>query len=487
MNSSRRRIVLSIALAAVAALVAAAPAAARETRVTVPTPAGPGPAQYNQVFVDKYGSAKAKRVLVLMPGTSGGSGNFTLAARYIVKHVPDLQVWSIDRRSQALEERGVFEQALKGQVSLQFMFDYYLGWLDGGGPTDHFDFLRGPEDFPFVRDWGMKVALDDARAVVLQARAKGKRKVVLGGHSLGASLAAAYASWDFNGTPGYKDIDGMVLIDGGLLGSFDPFTLAEAQEAVGTLSAATPFSDLLGIGIPEAAGLFGEIGAINALKDPTGSAAGVQAFALLPPAFNPPFPVTNRALLGNAFDRDTSPTALSLLHINSGSVATSGPLRDFIPGGITPVERLAAGFGQEPGNGIEWYFPRKLTIDTNGANALVQNDVADYLGLRLLHQRRVDVPLYAIQTDLTSGRVLKGANAFIDTARTTRKESRLVNADPEQSHLDPLLAAPGQNAFFKTVTPFLRYKAFGDPKPCKGSKRCQRNRKGAGKSKQRKK
>ena len=229
MTSSRRRIVLSIALAAVAALVAAAPAAARETRVTVPTPAGPGPAQYNQVFVDKYGPAKAKRVLVLMPGTSGGSGNFTLAARYIVKHVPDLQVWSIDRRSQALEERGVFEQALKGQVSLQYMFDYYLGWLDGGGPTDHFDFLRGPEDFPFVRDWGMKVALDDARAVVLQARAKGKRKVVLGGHSLGASLTAAYASWDFNGTPGYKDIDGMVLIDGGLLGSFDPFTLAEAQ------------------------------------------------------------------------------------------------------------------------------------------------------------------------------------------------------------------------------------------------------------------
>ncbi len=93
------------------------------------------------------------------------------------------------------------------------------------------------------------------------------------------------------------------------------------------------------------------------------------------------------------------------------------------------------------------------------------------------------MPLYAIQTDLTSGRVLKGANAFIDTARTTRKESRLINADPEQSHLDPLLAAPGQNAFFKTVTPFLRYKAFGDPKPCKGSKRCQRNRKGAGKNK----
>jgi pimeloyl-ACP methyl ester carboxylesterase len=481
MRRSRRTASFVIALAATAALAFAAPAMARETRITVPTPAGPGPAQYNQVFVDQYGPADGKRVLVLMPGTSGGSGNFTLAARYIVKHVPDLQVWAIDRRSQALEDRGVFEQALKGQVSLQYMFDYYLGWLDGGGPSNHFKFLNGGVDFPFVRDWGMKVALDDARAVVLKARAKGKRKVVLGGHSLGASLTAAYASWDFNGTPGYKDIEGMVLIDGGLLGSFDPFTLQQAQAAVGALSVATPFADLLGIGLPEAAGLFGEVGAINALKDPAGSALNVQSFALLPPAFNPAFPVTNRALLGNAFDRDTSPSYLSLLHINSGSVESSGPLRDFLPGGITPVERLAAGFGQEPGNGIEWYFPRKLTIDTNGANALVQNDVADYLGLRLLHQRKVDVPLYAIQTDLTNGGVLRGANAFIDTARTKRKESRLINADPEQSHLDPLLAAPRQNAFYKTITPFLRYKAFGDPKPCKKSSRCQRNRKGGAK------
>ncbi len=473
-----RRTIATIALAATAALLFASSAGARETRVTVATPAGPGPAQYNQVFVDKYGPAKGKRVLVLMPGTSGGSGNFTLVARYLVKHIPNFQVWAIDRRSQALEDRGVFEQALKGQVSLQYMFDYYLGWLDGGGPADHFDFLQGGVDFPFVREWGMKVALDDARAVVRKARSKGRRQVVLGGHSLGASLTAAYASWDFNGRPGYKDIKGMVLIDGGLLGSFTPFTLSQAQTAVGALSASSPFADLLGIGLPEAAGLFGEVGAINALRDPTGSAAYVQSFPLLPPAFNPPFPVTNRALLGNAFDRDTSPPSLSLLHVNSGSLAGSGSPRDFVPGGVTPVERLAAVFGQEPANGIEWYFPRKLTIDTNGANSLTQDDVADYLGLRVLHQRKVNVPLYAIQTDLTGGRVLNGARAFIKRARTTRRESSLINADPKHSHLDPLMAAPRKNAFFRTITPFLRYKVFGDLKKCKKNKRkCRRNRK----------
>ena len=55
--------------------------------MTVPTPAGPGPAQFNQVWVDKYGPKSAEHVLVLMPGTIAGSGNFTLAARYLVKHV----------------------------------------------------------------------------------------------------------------------------------------------------------------------------------------------------------------------------------------------------------------------------------------------------------------------------------------------------------------------------------------------------------------
>ncbi len=229
---------------------------------------------------------------------------------------------------------------------------------------------------------------------------------MLGGHSLGASLTAAYASWDFNGTPGYKDIDGMVLIDGGLMGSFDAFTTTEAQSALTNLESGSPFLDLLGLGIPEIAGIFGEIGGIYARAVPNQSATTLQSFPLLPPAFNPPLPVTNQALLGYAFDRDTSPASLSLLHINAGALAQGGDPRDWQDGGVTPVQRLAETFGQEPANAIEWYFPRRLSIDTNGANDLVQNDVANLLGLRVFHQPKVDIPLYAIQTDLTKGRVL---------------------------------------------------------------------------------
>ena len=81
--------------------------------------------------------------------------------------------------------------------------------------------------------------------------------MVLGGHSLGASLTLAYASWDFNGKPGYKDLDGLVLIDGGLLGSFDAYDLAQAKQAISDLRDGNPFAQLFGPGLPpETAGLF---------------------------------------------------------------------------------------------------------------------------------------------------------------------------------------------------------------------------------------
>ena len=82
----------------------AGPAAAAETVTTIAGAPGPGPSKYDKVFVTKFGPKSAKRVLVLMPGYYGGAGDFTLDAREIVKRVPGLQVWALDRRSQALED-----------------------------------------------------------------------------------------------------------------------------------------------------------------------------------------------------------------------------------------------------------------------------------------------------------------------------------------------------------------------------------------------
>jgi pimeloyl-ACP methyl ester carboxylesterase len=451
MKGIMRRVVPAV-IACACALVAAAPAAAAEKQIQVASD-GPGPSQFDSIDVHTFGPKKPDQVLVLMPGTQGGAGDFTLLARDLVQSQKGLAVWNLDRRSQVLEDTAMFERANAGQASLQEMFDYYLGHVTNGGtPADHFDFLDA-STVPFAADWGMETALEDARAVVKKA-AKGGRSVLLGGHSLGASLTAAYAAWDFAGDPGWKDLDGLVMIDGGLLGSFDAYTLAEAQEQVGTLGE-RPFLDLLGIGIPEAAGLFAEVGGMFAKLDPTGDASVIQNYPLLPEEFKPPVPATNRALFGYAFDRDTSPQSLGLLHVNAGRLADSGEPRDWVDGGVTPIANLAATFGQEPANATEWYFPRRLTIDTNGANDMRQNDVAKFLELRLKHTKKIDVPIYAFQTDLTNGGVLSGAKQLVKQAKTSKRDSMLVDGAPEQSHLDPLTAAPGDNEFLETVERFI--------------------------------
>ncbi|MBI5106434.1 MAG: alpha/beta fold hydrolase [Solirubrobacterales bacterium] len=437
--------------AAAATLLLAVPAAAQETNTTVTGwTKAPGPRSWDRLEVTKTGPSSAKTVLVLVPGTAGGRGDFTLVARDLVKEVQGLQVWSVDRRSQRLEDTSVFEQAIKGQASLQQMFDYYLGWIGNSNIQPHFQ-APDPQKHLFMGRWGLQVQLEDVRRVV-KAASRGGRRVVLGGHSLGASVAVAYAAWDFAGTPGYKDLDGLVLIDGGLRGSFNGADLKEAKRLKPQVER-QPWLDLLGIGLPWTSGVFAEAGAILTLKDPTGPSVA-QAFNLLPPQFKPPVPATNRGLFGYAFDESSSPKALSLIHVRAGTLAAEGDPRDWADGEVTPVQRLAETFGGEPANAVEWYFPRRLTLDVDAASALSMTPAARYLKLRLRHARKARLPLYALQTSLTGGRVLKGAKSFARLAGI--KRPTLVDASSEQSHLDPLTAAPERNRFLTTVAPFLR-------------------------------
>ncbi len=83
--------VVACAAAAVAvfalATSSAAAGAVPERVTTVATPPAPGPAQYNRVTVHEFGAKSADHVLVLMPGTDGGAGDFTLDAQWLVKNV----------------------------------------------------------------------------------------------------------------------------------------------------------------------------------------------------------------------------------------------------------------------------------------------------------------------------------------------------------------------------------------------------------------
>ena len=232
-------------------------------------------------------------------------------------------------------------------------------------------------------------------------------------------------------------------------GAVDP----EAQKKrLAALTPGDPFVDLLGLGIPWAAGAFAEVATLYAQKKPNDPSV-LQQYPLIPADLRPPVPATNEAALGYAVDASTSPAALELIQVHAGQLAASGNPRPWQAGELTPLPRLEAGFNAEPGNAVEWYFPEKLTLDVDGANLLDRNPTTKLLGLREYDLAQVNIPLYAFETNLTGGRVLRGARRFVKASKVPR--AKLV-ADHGQSHLDPLFAAPSKNRFLQTVVPFLK-------------------------------
>jgi hypothetical protein len=264
-----------------------------------------------------------------------------------------------------------------------------------------------------------------------------------------------YPAWDFDGHAGYRDINGIVCIDGCAHAGPSTTTVASAQAAIAAMATKGPWLDLLGVGLPWVTGAFSQVGALAALKAPDAPSL-LQTFSLLPGYFKPAHPVTNQAQLGYAFDASTSPASLALIHVTSGHVATTGDPAGWVNTGPTPVQNVAEVFAQAPLAASDWYYPERLSIDAGAAGSLQQTTVASFLGLRLFHAAGVDVPLYAFQTSLGGA-----GNAVADGAHYYQRISRIprvtvVSRASTYSHLDPLLAAPAKNAFLQTVVPWLR-------------------------------
>ncbi|HST43171.1 MAG TPA: hypothetical protein VLK58_26835 [Conexibacter sp.] len=462
--------VLVAAFAAPAPSALAAPGPVPAARLAATTakvltfrapPVAGTPRRYDRVQVRRYGPANASTVLVLVPGTLGGAADFHVVAPALVQRIRGLQVWAQMRREGALHDTRTLERARAGEVTVQQAFDYYLGWL-AKPVTPHYRPLD-PADYAFVGDWGLRVAMDDLHTVVQAARAGGRkqppRRVILGGHSLGGSVAGMYAAWDFDGRAGVEDLAGIVAIDGGAGGirAGATTTAKEARAQLDRLAADGPFTDLLGLRLPWIAGAFGELSALAAHVDPTAPSVG-QSFLLLPPVFRAPVSVTNRAQLGYAFDAKTSPPGLSLIQVRSGALAAAGDPRDWVddPAQPTPIANLADAFSLEPLGAIEWYYPARLSIDVGAGSSLRATAAARTLGLRIRHVRDVDVPLYAF------GAALAGRDGALKTASQRYKRlSRIpsvtyVDRSATYSHLDPLLAAPERSAFVATVVPWLK-------------------------------
>jgi pimeloyl-ACP methyl ester carboxylesterase len=271
------------------------------------------PAKYNKVGVIKTGPSDAENVLLLVPGTSASAAYFEPLAKDIVRASKGWQVWAIERRENFLEDHSVLNQAKKGNATPQQLFDYYLGFVTDPSITKHFQFIPDA-DVAFARDWGMNVEVEDMRRVVEAAKKEGG-KVVLGGHSLGGSITTAYATWDFNGKPGAKDLSGLVFIDGG--SSPTPSSPDQANLQLQALQNGSPWLTFGGIPAPYA-GLFNATGSTGVKIAPNNPSLG-YTWPALPANLKPPVAPTNEGQYGYALDVKTSPMGLRAARRTSAS------------------------------------------------------------------------------------------------------------------------------------------------------------------------
>jgi len=476
---------VAIAATSAAALPAAASAASvPETYTTVKSSVSSGPSDCNNMRVLKMGKASAKNVLVLIPGFLGGSGDFRVIGRRLATSFKDLQVWGIDRRSQCLEDLWGFKNSNPTEALGYYYFNQTVNGKKFKAPA------VGDAGVEAARTWGLKTTLEDIRSVVLSAKTGG-RKVILGGHSLGGSLTSEYATWDFNGTPGYTDVAGLVLIDGAARGTFGAQPDATSvNNEISALASGIPFSTILPGAPSYYTGVLPEMAAMYSIKDPKGNSAlqgllnNVGFGAFTRPIVGKTGKLTNDGGLGYAFDRDTSPAAFGLFHMNMGSLKEpSKPTGSagWSDGGITDIADLKVLFGVEPGNFVEWYFPKRLSIEVGAATNLSKTDLTDSLGLRPWHWSKVTTPLYAFETGLTCAarpaitpgnaasvtRMLAWVNSHKTTecgvlsgARSFKVGSKISSgtfvSDHNQEHLDPLVARAKDNKFQTTLVTFLK-------------------------------
>jgi hypothetical protein len=74
--------------------------------------------------------------------------------------------------------------------------------------------------------------------------------------------------WDFAGRPGYCDLAGLVLIDGGLLGSFASADLARAKREPADIRTGKGVPRPARARHPGVAGVFAQVGALWAIERP---------------------------------------------------------------------------------------------------------------------------------------------------------------------------------------------------------------------------
>ena len=406
------------------------------------------PDEQNQVRVVRYRvdstpPKPARAVFVMMPGFLGGALSLDGLARAVVRRSAGddaFEAWAIDRRSNLLEDTtGVdrAEAARDPSIARRYYFEGEpVGDKTFGG------FLRGL-DAPWASEWGMATTLGDLRAVIgLVPEAARAKRVVLVGHSLGASIVESYAAWDFDGKPGYSELAGLVLVDGAGQREGDPPSKVDrGVYENGGGNAPGGFGQSLGVvkNLRQGGDVFfalpflgvkayvvAEYLAMKSLWSPTAvTTDDPEHSSLLALLLGLPQPlprIQDRAAFGLAFDEASSPLSFATVKAGRADGGALTPYKGLLgdqllhpsdpnatyswldwdkvtPRENTALDDVARSWFDGPGtNYAEWYFPQRLSLDSTVTTTLnvTEDDWRwQVYGLRAKHGAAIDVPVYA--------------------------------------------------------------------------------------------
>ena len=344
------------------------------------------PAHYNQSYYLRYYRPEdvPETIFILVPGIFGGATSVDLLARQLVASKTGLEVWAVDRRANALEEREVIKQSLRSRDP-EPAYRYYV---ENAGTPEGFN-RHSSKDLKFMGYWGLEVHLRDLHEIVLKAQQSAPR-VVLGGHSLGASIVGFYAAYDFSedqSDPGHAHIDAMVLIDGAL-GRTGGYGI---DSAITTLLGVLPDTEGLEEGIDPPFLTFGLDPQFQARREAAALLARFCPTELSPGTFRR-FPITNRAVLGLMQDDTYGPFTVFTSSLGKAVGAKEGGnLGAFLSGGrlgrrsttvagvaegydyvdwvsdpefdASTIQALSRSWSWPDTNRAEWYFPLRLALD----------------------------------------------------------------------------------------------------------------------------
>lgn len=477
-----------------------------------PSPPNPvtgeeAPPEMERIRVVRYFAENPVRptqaIVLAYPGAQLGAGSYAhLARNLILRSQGAIELWSYERRGNAIEDRtGLDAAPVDG--NLDRALGYYFDGLEIDGRT-----FSGvvPTDGPsYASEWGMVQEVADLAMVLgFVEQASRRSHVVLLGFSLGAPVVSQFAAWDFAGRKGADDLAGVVMLDGG--GLRRSLTEQEFHEVgclgslglpigLDALRSTGPYFQDLGVGAGiwltmelsalHASGLYGDPTA--ELTDP----AVQQLVGLF--MERPGLRVTGRAAFGLVIDDQFSPALVMRAGLGFptggavepyvNSIAGETLLRpsdasalygwqDFDevdPPELTSLTDAARLIGTGPTGALEWYTPLRLNLDVCAADGLDVSDAGgDYrwdLGLRVTRNAEMDAPVlfffaeYGEIWDLDfvedyrqslppvgAGRPNAGAGR--DLSLPTHQTGFALVMAPGFRHIDCVLAAPEAGATY---------------------------------------